>query len=374
MDALQFNVSARAAILIGRENIANSEGAIIELVKNSYDADSDFSIILIDNKFTTLPEIILLDDYNSIKKICSQEFFKVIENLYKYSDAGYIYKGEKPLYDNSMKEVEQRFISELKPLSALYIIDNGSGMSAETIRENWMTIGTANKKNIAITSDKKRVKSGAKGIGRFALDKLGKKCDLISIDKKNKGSAVHWSVDWSQFENPNATIDQIKATLESLNLDNLNDGLDYLHGNQSSRKNINKILGEIEKLTSTKYAWINNRDYLRNGTIIKVTGLHDNWNDKFVKGLFNKLAVLVPPAEINDFSIHILPALNTNNFGEVLTSYCEDFDYKIVAEGDDFGKVNVTVYREEYDIEIIPDSFFNRPKLKNSKYYNKNVF
>ncbi|MBT0456306.1 ATP-binding protein [Morganella morganii] len=374
MDALQFNVSARAANLIGRENIANSEGAIIELVKNSYDADSDFSIILIDNKFTTLPEIILLDDYNSIKKICSQEFFKVIENLYKYSDAGYIYKGEKPLYDNSMKEVEQRFISELKPLSALYIIDNGSGMSAETIRENWMTIGTANKKNIAITSDKKRVKSGAKGIGRFALDKLGKKCDLISIDKKNKGSAVHWSVDWSQFENPNATIDQIKATLESLNLDNLNDGLDYLHGNQSSRKNINKILGEIEKLTSTKYAWINNRDYLRNGTIIKVTGLHDNWNDKFVKGLFNKLAVLVPPAEINDFSIHILPALNTNNFGEVLTSYCEDFDYKIVAEGDDFGKVNVTVYREEYDIEIIPDSFFNRPKLKNSKYYNKNVF
>ncbi|NGF19113.1 ATP-binding protein [Morganella morganii] len=186
MDALQFNVSARAAILIGRENIANSEGAIIELVKNSYDADSDFSIILIDNKFTTLPEIILLDDYNSIKKICSQEFFKVIENLYKYSDAGYIYKGEKPLYDNSMKEVEQRFISELKPLSALYIIDNGSGMSAETIRENWMTIGTANKKNIAITSDKKRVKSGAKGIGRFALDKLGKKCDLISIDKKIK--------------------------------------------------------------------------------------------------------------------------------------------------------------------------------------------
>ncbi|NGF19112.1 ATP-binding protein [Morganella morganii] len=185
---------------------------------------------------------------------------------------------------------------------------------------------------------------------------------------------MHWSVDWSQFENPNATIDQIKATLESLNLDNLNDGLDYLHGNQSSRKNINKILGEIEKLTSTKYAWINNRDYLRNGTIIKVTGLHDNWNDKFVKGLFNKLAVLVPPAEINDFSIHILPALNTNNFGEVLTSYCEDFDYKIVAEGDDFGKVNVTVYREEYDIEIIPDSFFNRPKLKNSKYYNKNVF
>lgn len=32
---LQFNVSARTAKLIGLENFANAEGAIIELVKNS---------------------------------------------------------------------------------------------------------------------------------------------------------------------------------------------------------------------------------------------------------------------------------------------------------------------------------------------------
>ena len=43
MAQIPFNVSARTALLIGRENIANSKGAIIELVKNCYDADSDFS-------------------------------------------------------------------------------------------------------------------------------------------------------------------------------------------------------------------------------------------------------------------------------------------------------------------------------------------
>ena len=37
---IPFKVSARTARLIGRENVATSKGAIIELVKNGYDADS----------------------------------------------------------------------------------------------------------------------------------------------------------------------------------------------------------------------------------------------------------------------------------------------------------------------------------------------
>ena len=35
-----FKVSARTAKLIGLENFSNEERAIIELVKNTYDADS----------------------------------------------------------------------------------------------------------------------------------------------------------------------------------------------------------------------------------------------------------------------------------------------------------------------------------------------
>ncbi|MBF4989466.1 hypothetical protein [Methylophilus sp. 14] len=54
MTQIPFNVSARAAILIGRENIANSKGAIIELVKNSHDADSKFCIVYIDNALNRL--------------------------------------------------------------------------------------------------------------------------------------------------------------------------------------------------------------------------------------------------------------------------------------------------------------------------------
>ena len=41
MEKIKFNVSSKTARLIGRENISDLNGAIIELVKNAYDADAD---------------------------------------------------------------------------------------------------------------------------------------------------------------------------------------------------------------------------------------------------------------------------------------------------------------------------------------------
>ena len=51
---IPFKVSARTARLIGRENVATSKGAIIELVKNGYDADSPFCVVLVDNKYVII--------------------------------------------------------------------------------------------------------------------------------------------------------------------------------------------------------------------------------------------------------------------------------------------------------------------------------
>ena len=133
MAQIPFSVSARTARLIGRENVANAEGALIELVKNCYDADSKISIILID-------------------KIKNQ----------------------------------------------IIIIDSGCGMTDKVITEQWMTIGTDDKLNNAITQSG-RIKSGAKGIGRFALDRLGESCTMITFPKSN--SVGHkWIINWGDFE------------------------------------------------------------------------------------------------------------------------------------------------------------------------------
>ena len=45
MSKVKFNVSANTARLIGRENISNITGAIIELIKNTYDADATVCIL-----------------------------------------------------------------------------------------------------------------------------------------------------------------------------------------------------------------------------------------------------------------------------------------------------------------------------------------
>ena len=43
---IPFAISARTAHLIGMENFANAEGAIVELVKNAYDADAETCVVV----------------------------------------------------------------------------------------------------------------------------------------------------------------------------------------------------------------------------------------------------------------------------------------------------------------------------------------
>ena len=40
MPKIPFNVDAYTAKLIGRENVSKLDGAVLELVKNTYDADA----------------------------------------------------------------------------------------------------------------------------------------------------------------------------------------------------------------------------------------------------------------------------------------------------------------------------------------------
>ena len=53
---ISFSVSAKAARLIGRENITDVSGALTELVKNSYDADAESVLINYDIPFPIIEE------------------------------------------------------------------------------------------------------------------------------------------------------------------------------------------------------------------------------------------------------------------------------------------------------------------------------
>ncbi len=349
---IPFKVSARTARLIGRENVATSKGAIIELVKNGYDADSRFCIILIDNRFGVYHYQLSKDDYNHLLVLGIEQ--SLLDSIYQEKEGNY--------YEKTDVDIEQigRLKKQLQKNSTLYIIDAGEGMTGNIIQNYWMTIGTDNKSNNYVTHGG-RVKAGAKGIGRFALDKLGERCEMYTFfdpkvhsDTNEEGEPTnyvgyHWVVNWDEFEGANKTIDNVGAELEGI-----------------SDKTYLDCLNKVP-LTDALKDLIAEKPVLH-GTILKITQLRDIWDSDATSRIYDDLGVLVPPTESREFVISLQSLDEPNKYGEVENSFCDDFDYKVVAHSDANQNVEIRVYRQEYNVEAIPLSFFERENQKNYPY------
>lgn len=292
MSKISFKVSARTAKLIGLENFSNEEGAIIELVKNTYDADSANCILLFDLVYTETED----------------------------KEGGILYQTD-------------------KQNSKIYIIDNGIGMTKDIISNQWMTIGTDDKLYQHL-SENRRVKTGAKGIGRFALNRLGSITELLTISKKtNEG--LFWKVKWTDFDQTGTTVSQIKADLEDRS--NLNLKTEILN-KFTNNERLKKLLNEMAFDT---------------GTIIEISNLNDNWEPGQLNNLFSNLEMLLPPKEQSDFEIHLFSNSDNENFGKVKTAYYDDYDYKLEAKykGNENGDVEIIITRNELDIDSIENRY-----------------
>lgn len=84
--------------------------------------------------------------------------------------------------------------------SYIEIKDNGYGMTFEDIRDKWMVIGTSSKrKNIYSPEPFHRRCVGEKGIGRFAVDKLGDKVRIVT-KKEGESEWLAVDIDWTKYE------------------------------------------------------------------------------------------------------------------------------------------------------------------------------
>lgn len=85
----------------------------------------------------------------------------------------------------------------------IHIEDDGSGMDLKLIRDVWLHPGTTHKKNLiddeSYESPCNRLPLGEKGIGRFGVHKLGEQIQLISKTADSK--EAHLNIDWSDFDN-----------------------------------------------------------------------------------------------------------------------------------------------------------------------------
>lgn len=101
-------------------------------------------------------------------------------------------------------KVEMNDVDKPK-IGKITILDDGDGMNLEIVQNSWMEIGTDNKQKLfeKYVAEKKRSKlgrlpMGEKGIGRFGVHKLGNKITLITRRKNEKEVVV--SIDWEAFE------------------------------------------------------------------------------------------------------------------------------------------------------------------------------
>ena len=142
-----FSIDARVILNLGRESIKDHTTALLELVKNSYDADA------------------------TIVKI------EIMMNL------------------------QTPFIR---------ISDNGSGMTEEIVDSSWLRIGYSDKRTKKHTGSKRR-KTGEKGIGRISADRLGGILELRTNYKGSNGFGLEVNWDDFDVEGQELTSVPIKV-------------------------------------------------------------------------------------------------------------------------------------------------------------------
>ena len=141
---LEFRISVYLKDLIGRELVTNKQAAILELVKNGFDA---------------------------------------------YAPTATVY-----------------FVGDAQGgPTEIVVADSGKGMNPEDIRNKWMFVGYSDKRELesvppswAPKTRPRRTMAGYKGIGRFSCDKLGAILNMYT--RPDGGSWTHLQVDWGQFE------------------------------------------------------------------------------------------------------------------------------------------------------------------------------
>ena len=212
-EALSIRPYARLLTMLGDQLIKNERIALVELIKNAYDADAD----RVEVRF---------EDFN--EDMTSSEHSRIV------------------------------------------VRDDGAGMTAETVRTQWMNPAAPQKylekqQGRGKTPGKRRVIQGEKGIGRFAILKLGR---MITVTTRPRRANVETvlAYDFSCFDD------------------------DFVSENgQSKEIFLDQIKIDCSHSTPTKLPGS------EHGTVIEIQNLKGVWNDGIIKKLCRDVSNLTDP-------------------------------------------------------------------------------
>lgn len=153
---LRFRPRARLMDTLGRELISSERVALVELVKNSYDADATCVVVSISGDIDASGAIV--------------------------PESG-----------------------------CISVLDDGHGMDEHRMLDAWLEPATPFRRQRRSKSGGRRV-LGEKGVGRFAAAKLGDRLELAS--KAESSEEVHLQVDWMDFRDDTKYLEDIELNLQ----------------------------------------------------------------------------------------------------------------------------------------------------------------
>ena len=155
INKVHFKTNILLKNIIGKDLITDDNVAMLELVKNSYDAGS---------------------------KIVEIVFQNVVNN------------------DDLDEDKDDR------KLSRIMVCDKGCGMDYDGLLNKWLNIAYSEKKENNQLNGRRQ--AGNKGVGRFSCDRLGK--TLTIYTKMSGQQCLKMIIDWRLFENEDAQNEEIQ--------------------------------------------------------------------------------------------------------------------------------------------------------------------
>lgn len=188
-DHVRFETDAGLIGRLGAELVARHETAMAELVKNAYDADATQIHIYLEEK-----------------------------------------NGQ---------------------VARLKLVDNGHGMTREQLVGGFMRLATADKVNEPVSPKYRRARAGRKGIGRFAVQRLGEHLEIRTV-AEGGSTELRISIDWREF---------------------------------SGGRDLVQIASKIEEVPKT----------ISKGTVLTISRVSDPWSEKQVQTVFRHVVSLLQP-------------------------------------------------------------------------------
>ncbi len=107
----------------------------------------------------------------------------------------------KNAYDADATHVGVKILPDSGAGPAVHVTDNGSGMTFPEVENYWMRIATTHKAAHALSKRYGRPRTGSKGIGRFSCRRLGVRLRLLTRAFVNDGRCeqTEVNIDWTKF-------------------------------------------------------------------------------------------------------------------------------------------------------------------------------